>query len=174
MIWIILLGLILNSVEVTDTIVEPIEPINSFAGKDYRAHPKLVIEESYRLGKEHLITKKITFLNGMGWYIKNQYRKNYPNEMGLCVEAKITEDTIEIYNYRKVVVYHQDTESVGFRCLNRTENTITVHSHPDIVRIYDFCLPSDLDVSGGSSIGLIVCGNGENVVDMIAYETEVD
>ena len=125
---------------------------------------------AYKVGRQHMVNHTILYENGMKGYIEEQYRYNYPNEMGLCLMAHIDSESITIYNHSTAMVWGQNHSSVSFGCLE--EANIAMHSHPDIQRVWNMCYPSGNDVFSEKDYEMIVCGVEEDVTDVIAYSTE--
>ena len=137
-------------------------------------YTKSSIEKQYDFGKEYISNKTIIYINGMEKYIQEQYMINYPYEMALCIEANVTDNELLVYGYTPVRINKQDENSVNYNCMGYTDNTITLHSHVNIIRVYDLCMPSVPDFSSNfSKYNLIVCGNSTDVVDSIIYIDEV-
>lgn len=130
-------------------------------------------ESAYSYGRAHLLNYNISYENGMKEYIEKVYKESYPKEMGLCVEARVENETMIIYNHSPTIIHNQDSRSIRFDCEEYTENTVRVHSHPDIQKVWNMCYPSTTDVySDDIDYGMIVCGVGEEVTEVLAYRTE--
>ena len=132
------------------------------------------VENVFAFGKQYVSNKTIRYENKMEEYIKDQYFKFYPNEMGLCVEANITDDEILIYGFSDIRINYQTEFKVNAICLNFTNHTIALHSHTNIIRNYNICLPSKGDFIDNSSVyKIIVCGNETDIIDTISFKDEI-
>ena len=124
----------------------------------------------YELGRQHMVNHTILYENEMKKYIEEQYQYHYPNEMGLCLMARIDSESITIYNHSTAMVWTQGTDRIGFDCLE--EANIAMHSHPDIQRVWNMCYPSGNDVFSDKDYEMIVCGVEEDVTEVIVYSTK--
>ena len=132
-------------------------------------------KEGYEYGKGHLVNYTIVYKDRMKEYISRQYAENYPNEMALCLEGTIVDNVITIYGYSPVKILYQDENSVHSGCTDGSENTIVMHSHTDIQRVWNMCYPSEGDVSSWydyDAYEMIACGVGKDITSVIAYRTD--
>ena len=137
-----------------------------------RTISRKVVDAAYEDGYARILDYKIEYVNGMEGYLEEQYLKHYPYEMGACLEAIKVNDSLYVYGYTNATIAEQDESGIRFSCDDRTENTIEVHSHPDIWVLYDMCAPSLGDLFHMTFMGyeyaIIVCGN-ENVTEIIVF-----
>ena len=141
--------------------------------KDYTKEELIV---KYGVTDKYQTNHTIEYVNGMEEYVMGEHNKAYPNEMGLCLEANITEDKIIIYNSTGVEDVNMTPNKVGRICKTITKNTILVHSHPDIRRVWNICSPHKKDVFKNITynnitvkMGIVYCDNFGEIVDVKTY-----